>query len=84
MNQFNKNFLQECVKLLKPGGSIFITTINKTLISWLGAIVIAEYIFNFLPRGTHEWNKFISPHQVQHILDKCKFYTYQLYLKKVI
>lgn len=63
-------FLKECVKLLKPGGSIFITTLNKTLVSWFGAIVLAEYIFNFIPHGTHEWNKFISPYQVQHILDK--------------
>lgn len=63
-------FLKECVKLLKPGGSIFITTINKTLVSWLGAIVIAEYILNAIPRGTHQWNKFISPRQIQHMLDK--------------
>jgi len=71
------------VKLLKPGGSIFITTINKTLVSWFGAIVIAEYILNFIPRGTHEWNKFIPPHQVQHILDKCKFNTCHLYEKVI-
>jgi len=64
-------FLKECVRILKPSGSIFVTTINKTLISWLGAIVIAEYILNLIPRGTHEWNKFIAPHQVQHMLDNC-------------
>lgn len=63
------------MKLLKPGGSIFITTVNKTLISWLGAILFAEYILNIVPRYTHEWNKFIPPHQVQYILGKCKFYT---------
>lgn len=71
------------MKFLKPGGSIFITTINKTLVSWLGAIIIAEYIFDFIPRGTHEWNKFIPPYQVQHILDKCKFNICHLH-KKVI
>ncbi|KAL6420017.1 hypothetical protein ACFW04_004336 [Cataglyphis niger] len=64
-------FLKECVRVLKPGGSIFLTTINKTVISWLGAIVIAEYIFNWIPRNTHEWNKFIVPHEVQYMLDKC-------------
>lgn len=81
MSHFNKNSLQECVRILKPSGSIFVTTINKTLTSWLGAIVIAEYILNLIPRGTHEWNKFIAPHQVQHMLDNCKFYTYYLYVK---
>ncbi|XP_072756439.1 ubiquinone biosynthesis O-methyltransferase, mitochondrial-like [Anoplolepis gracilipes] len=64
-------FLKECVRILKPGGSIFITTINKTLTSWLGAIIIAEYVLNLLPRGTHTWNKFIPPHEIQYILDKC-------------
>lgn len=75
MSHFNKNFLQECVRILKPGGSIFVTTINKTVTSWLGAIIIAEYIFNWIPRGTHEWNKFIAPHEVQRMLDNCKFHV---------
>lgn len=67
-------FLKECVKILKPNGSIFITTINRTLASWLGAIVIAEYMFNLIPRNTHQWNKFIPPHEIQHTLDNygCK------------
>lgn len=63
------------MRILKPDGSIFVTTINKTVASWLGAIVIAEYILNWIPRGTHEWNKFIAPHEVQYMLDKCKFYV---------
>ncbi|XP_029170188.1 ubiquinone biosynthesis O-methyltransferase, mitochondrial [Nylanderia fulva] len=67
-------FLKECVRILKPNGSIFITTINKTSTSWLSAIVLGEYILNLLPRGTHEWNKFIAPHEIQRILDNygCK------------
>jgi len=67
-------FLKECVKILKPGGSIFITTENRTLASWLVIIVAAEYIFRIIPLGTHEWNKFIAPHEVQRILDNygCK------------
>lgn len=61
-------FLKECVKIVKPGKSIFITTINRTLISWLSTIVVAEYIFRTIPCGTHQWNKFIAPHEVEHIL----------------
>ncbi|XP_011641961.1 ubiquinone biosynthesis O-methyltransferase, mitochondrial-like [Pogonomyrmex barbatus] len=67
-------FLKECVKMVKPGKSIFITTINRTLTSWLSTIIITEYIMNRIPRGTHEWNKFITPHEVERILENygCK------------
>lgn len=58
--------------MLKPGGSIFITTLNKTLPSWLAGIIAAEYILQIVPKGTHEWNKFVSPQHVQRILDDCK------------
>ncbi|XP_014468662.1 PREDICTED: ubiquinone biosynthesis O-methyltransferase, mitochondrial-like [Dinoponera quadriceps] len=61
-------FLKESIKLLKPGGSIFITTPNKTLLCWLAGIVVSEYIINVIPRGTHDWNNFIPPHEVQRIL----------------
>ncbi|KYQ57840.1 Hexaprenyldihydroxybenzoate methyltransferase, mitochondrial, partial [Trachymyrmex zeteki] len=64
-------FLKKCVEILKPGGSIFLTTENRTIASWLVVIVAAEYIFKKIPFGTHEWNKFITPHEVQHILDDC-------------
>jgi 2-polyprenyl-3-methyl-5-hydroxy-6-metoxy-1,4-benzoquinol methylase len=64
------------VKILKPGGSIVATTVNKTLVSWLGAIIVAEHVTNLIPRGTHTWDKFIAPHEVQRILEKCKFYAY--------
>ncbi|KAL0110369.1 hypothetical protein PUN28_013786 [Cardiocondyla obscurior] len=67
-------FLKECVKMLKPGGSIFVTTQNKTLATWFFLIVMGEYILRRIPFGTHEWNKFIAPHEVQSILDNygCK------------
>lgn len=57
---------------MKPGGSIFITTQNKTLATWLVVIVLSEYVFRKIPFGTHEWDKFIAPHEVQRILDNCK------------
>ncbi|XP_011865868.1 PREDICTED: hexaprenyldihydroxybenzoate methyltransferase, mitochondrial-like isoform X2 [Vollenhovia emeryi] len=67
-------FLKECVKIMKPGGSIFITTENRTLATWLVLIVGGEYILGRVPFGTHEWNKFMAPHEVQRILDSygCK------------
>ena len=50
-----------CIDLLRPEGHLFLSTINKNPRSWLTAIVGAEYIFNILPKGTHEFDKFIKP-----------------------
>ncbi|KAH0555514.1 ubiquinone biosynthesis O-methyltransferase, mitochondrial [Cotesia glomerata] len=63
-------FVKYCAKALKPGGSIFITTLNKTIPSFLGGIVCAEYILRAIPIGTHEWSKFISPEDTQRLLDQ--------------
>ncbi|GJQ78574.1 putative O-methyltransferase that catalyzes the 2 O-methylation steps in the ubiquinone biosynthetic pathway [Trypoxylus dichotomus] len=63
-------FLTECVKCVKPGGSIFITTINKTLLSKIFAIWFAENVAGFIPKGTHEFEKFISPKVVENILNE--------------
>ena len=54
-----------CAKLTKPGGHIFFSTINRNPKSWLFAIVGAEYILNLLPRGTHEYMKFIKPSEME-------------------
>lgn len=56
-----QGFLAACVGRLKPHGGLFVTTLNKTLKSYLLGIVIAEYVLRLAPRGTHSWNKFISP-----------------------
>ena len=56
-----KELVNTCINLLKPKGFLFLSTINKNPRSWLTAIVGAEYIFNLLPKGTHEFNKFIKP-----------------------
>ena len=53
--------VKTCCELLKPGGHLFLSTINKNPRSWVTAIVGAEYIFNILPKGTHEFDKFIKP-----------------------
>ena len=54
-------FLKSCSKLLKKNGLMFVATINKTLKSYIFAIVGAEYVLRWLPIGTHEWEKFVKP-----------------------
>ena len=68
-------FLEACGKLVRPGGSIFVTTLNKTAISFLFGKVAAEYIMRIVPAGAHDWNKFISPQDVQDILLQNGFET---------
>lgn len=63
-----KEFLKSCVKALKPGGCIFVTTLNKTWISWFFGIIFAEFILGLLPKNTHNWEQFISPSDVGEIL----------------
>jgi len=50
-----------CARMLKPGGMLFFATLNRTVKSFLMAIVGAEYVLNWLPRGTHHYDKFIRP-----------------------
>ena len=59
-----------CLKLLKPNGHLFLSTINKNPRSFITAIVGAEYIFNILPKGTHEFNKFIKPSKLAEYIRK--------------
>ncbi|XP_015188000.1 PREDICTED: ubiquinone biosynthesis O-methyltransferase, mitochondrial [Polistes dominula] len=62
-------FLKCCSAIVKPGGSLFITTPNRTLLSWMSVICAAEYLLKIVPVGTHEWNKFIPPEEVQRWLE---------------
>ena len=58
-------YLESCHKLLKVNGLMFTATLNRTLTSYIKAIVGAEYILRWLPIGTHDWNKFIKPEELQ-------------------
>ncbi|KIE04864.1 3-demethylubiquinone-9 3-methyltransferase [Candidatus Jidaibacter acanthamoeba] len=58
------SFLKSSLNVLKPGGLIFISTLNKTLKSYLLAIIGAEYVLRWLPVGTHDWNKFLAPEDI--------------------
>jgi len=54
-----------CAKLVKPGGHVYFSTLNRNPKSWLFAIVGAEYVLNMLPKGTHEYSKFIKPSELE-------------------
>jgi len=56
--------IDACSKLVKPGGDVYFSTINRNPKAWLFAIVGAEYILNMLPRGTHEYDKLIKPSEL--------------------
>uniref|UniRef100_A0A2K6SHM4 Coenzyme Q3, methyltransferase n=1 Tax=Saimiri boliviensis boliviensis TaxID=39432 RepID=A0A2K6SHM4_SAIBB len=64
-----ETFLQCCCQVLKPGGSLFITTINKTQLSYALGIVFSEQIAGIVPKGTHTWEKFVSPETLESILE---------------
>ena len=68
-------YLQSCYNLLKTNGLMFTATINRTLISYVKAIIGAEYILRWLPIGTHDWNKFIKPEELEKKLSNKKFTT---------
>jgi 2-polyprenyl-6-hydroxyphenyl methylase/3-demethylubiquinone-9 3-methyltransferase len=61
-------YLMACAKLVKPGGLMFVATLNKTLKSLALAKIGAEYILRWLPPGTHDWNKFVEPQALTQLL----------------
>ena len=68
-------YLKSCYRLLKKNGLMFTATINRTFVSYIKAIIGAEYILRWLPIGTHDWNKFIKPEELEKKLSNKKFTT---------
>ena len=66
-------YLSSCFSLLKKKGIMFTATINRTLTSYVKAIVGAEYILRWLPIGTHDWNKFVKPEELEKKLTDLNF-----------
>jgi len=66
-------FINNCSKLITSNGLMFVATINKNLKSYLFAILGAEYILRWLPIGTHDWDKFLSPQDLNKIANKNNF-----------
>ena len=60
-----KSVIRACATLVKPGGHVFFSTINRNPKAWLFAIVGAEYVLRLLPKGTHEYEKFIRPSELE-------------------
>ena len=66
-------FIKNCSKLIKKNGIMFVATINKNLKSYVFAIIGAEYILKWLPIGTHDWEKFLTPQDLEVITNKNNF-----------
>ncbi len=68
-------YIKSCNKLLKKKGLMFTATLNRSFISYVKAIIGAEYILRWLPIGTHDWNKFLKPEELENFLTKEDFST---------
>jgi 2-polyprenyl-6-hydroxyphenyl methylase/3-demethylubiquinone-9 3-methyltransferase len=66
-------FMESCSNLIVKNGIMFVATINQNLKSYIFAILGAEYILRWLPIGTHDWNKFLTPVELEKIVSKKKF-----------
>jgi len=71
-------YVKSCFKLLKKDGLMFTATLNRSFTSYVKAIIGAEYILRWLPIGTHDWNKFIKPEELEKLLSQEKFSTIDL------
>lgn len=69
-----ESFLVHCTKVLKPNGSLFITTINQTPLSWLGVIFFGEYVLQQLPKGTHTYDMFVSVKGLRIMLERLGYH----------
>jgi 2-polyprenyl-6-hydroxyphenyl methylase/3-demethylubiquinone-9 3-methyltransferase len=63
-------FVRRCAEMVKPGGMLVAATINRTLKSFALAIVGAEYVLRWVPRGTHQWDKFVTPNELETALEQ--------------
>src|SRR5262249_8667407 len=63
-------FIKRCAEMVKPGGLMVAATINRTLKSFALAIVGAEYVLRWLPVGTHRWDKFVTPNELEAALER--------------
>ncbi len=63
-------FVARCAEMVKPGGMMVVATLNRTIKSFALAIVGAEYVLRWLPRGTHQWDKFVTPNELEIALEQ--------------
>lgn len=65
-----EKFLKAAKSCLKPNGLLFVATLNRTAKSYLNAIIGAEYVLRWLPKGTHDWKKFLKPSEINRIAEQ--------------
>jgi len=70
-----KLFVARCAEMVRPGGLMIVATINRTLKSFALAIVGAEYVLRWLPRGTHQWDKFVTPDELEIAMERAGLTT---------
>src|SRR5437588_3616839 len=70
-----KLFVKRCAEMVKPGGLMIAATINRTLKSFALAIIGAEYVLRWLPRGTHQWDKFVTPDELEIAMERAGLAT---------
>ncbi len=63
-------FIKRCAEMVKPGGLMIAATLNRTLKSFALAIIGAEYVLGWLPRGTHQWDKFVTPSELEAAIER--------------
>ena len=68
-------FVARCAEMVRPGGLMIAATINRTLKSFALAIVGAEYVLRWLPRGTHQWDKFVTPDELEIAMERAGLRT---------
>ena len=66
-------YFKSCAKLLKKNGLMFTATLNRTFVSFIKAIIGAEYVLRWLPIGTHDWNKFLKPREIEELIKNLNF-----------
>lgn len=69
-----EHFLSHCTKVIRPDGSLFITTINQTPLSWLGVIFFGEYVLKQLPRNTHQYDMFVNIKGLKIMLERMGYH----------
>lgn len=73
-----ERLIADCAKLLKPEGKLFISTLNRNVMSYIFAIIGAEYILNILPKNTHDYKKFIRPSELVNMLRNADMHAVDL------